>query len=234
VLRVVFWVALGLAAAAFFEYGISVIRHDRGCSPDQSVFPRRPRDAQDAAIESLADGARNALPVGIACAIVGVIIGTMTLTGAASTFVRVIVSIGEGSICPLARADGAHEPAARHGHPDHPELHHHLVDRRARAAALGVPLIVSHMFVFYFGIMADLTPPVALAAFAAAPIAKETGLKISLMAVRIGAAGFVVPFMALAMPITDEIGWGAAIAFFAWHVWRTRESTRRTVPKPAE
>ena len=41
--------------------------------------------------------------------------------------------------------------------------------------SLGVPLIVSHMFVFYFGIMADLTPPVALAAFAAAPIAKEAG-----------------------------------------------------------
>jgi TRAP-type uncharacterized transport system fused permease subunit len=66
--------------------------------------------------------------------------------------------------------------------------------------ALGVQLIVSHMFVFYFGIMADLTPPVALAAFAAAPIAKEAGLKIGLMACRIGAAGFVVPFMAVYSP----------------------------------
>ncbi|MEY3669785.1 MAG: hypothetical protein RL258_1180, partial [Pseudomonadota bacterium] len=65
---------------------------------------------------------------------------------------------------------------------------------------LGVPLIVSHMFVFYFGIMADLTPPVALAAFAAAPIAKERGLKISLQAVRIAIAGFVVPYMAVYSP----------------------------------
>ena len=47
---------------------------------------------------------------------------------------------------------------------------------------LGVPLIVSHMFVFYFGIMADLTPPVALAAFAASPIAEDSGLKIGLQA----------------------------------------------------
>lgn len=60
-----------------------------------------------------------------------------------------------------------------------------------------MPLIVSHMFVFYFGILADLTPPVALACFAAAPIAKERGLKISFWAVRIALAGFVVPFMAV-------------------------------------
>ena len=58
---------------------------------------------------------------------------------------------------------------------------------------LDVPLIVSHMFVFYFGIMADLTPPVALAAFAAAPMAKESGLKIGVQAVRIALPGFVDP-----------------------------------------
>ncbi|UXM82150.1 TRAP transporter large permease subunit [Shewanella seohaensis] len=63
-----------------------------------------------------------------------------------------------------------------------------------------MPLIVSHMFVFYFGIMADLTPPVALACFAAAPIAKESGLKISLWAIRIAIAGFVIPFMAVYDP----------------------------------
>jgi TRAP-type uncharacterized transport system fused permease subunit len=62
---------------------------------------------------------------------------------------------------------------------------------------LGVPLIVSHMFVFYFGIMADLTPPVALAAFAASSIAKVPAMKIGLKAVQIAIAGFVVPFMAV-------------------------------------
>ncbi len=65
---------------------------------------------------------------------------------------------------------------------------------------LGVPLIVSHMFVFYFGIMADLTPPVALAAFAAAPIARAGGLQIGLQCMRIAIAGFVVPFMAVYSP----------------------------------
>ncbi len=63
-----------------------------------------------------------------------------------------------------------------------------------------MPLIAVHMFVFYFGIMADLTPPVALACFAAAPIAKERGLNISIQAIKVAAAGFVIPFMAVYSP----------------------------------
>ena len=65
---------------------------------------------------------------------------------------------------------------------------------------LGVPLLVSHMFVFYFGIMADLTPPVALAAFAAAPMAKVSGQKIGWEASKLAIAGYVVPFMAVYTP----------------------------------
>jgi TRAP-type uncharacterized transport system fused permease subunit len=88
--------------------------------------------------------------------------------------------------------------------------------------SLGVPLIVSHMFVFYFGIMADLTPPVALAAFAAAPIARESGMKIGFQAVRIAVAGFVVPFMAVYAPslmlqpggaLAEAIGFWPAVAY---------------------
>jgi TRAP-type uncharacterized transport system fused permease subunit len=91
---------------------------------------------------------------------------------------------------------------------------------------LGVPLIVSHMYVFYFGIMADLTPPVALAAFAAAPIARETGLKIGLQAMRIAVAGFVVPFMAVYSPAlmlqTDSpvaVAWVVFKAVIAIGMW---------------
>ena len=63
-----------------------------------------------------------------------------------------------------------------------------------------MPLIVSHMFVFYFGIMADLTPPVALAAFAAAPIARGSAMRIGMQAMRIAIAGFVIPYMAVYDP----------------------------------
>jgi TRAP-type uncharacterized transport system fused permease subunit len=65
---------------------------------------------------------------------------------------------------------------------------------------LGVPLIVSHMFVFYFGIMADLTPPVALACLAAQSIAKVSHIKISLTATKLGIAGYVMPFMFVYTP----------------------------------
>jgi TRAP-type uncharacterized transport system fused permease subunit len=85
-----------------------------------------------------------------------------------------------------------------------------------------VPLLVSHMFVFYFGILADLTPPVALACFAAAPIARESGLKISFEAVKIAAAGFVIPYMAVYTPalmlqdggpLSEAVGYPFAVAY---------------------
>ncbi|MNG08777.1 DctM-like transporter [compost metagenome] len=97
-----------------------------------------------------------------------------------------------------------------------PTIPNYIITSAIAAPALldlGVPLIVSHMFVFYFGLMADLTPPVALACFAAAPIAKENGFKISLWAVRIAAAGFVVPFMAVYDPALMMQGdsWAATL-----------------------
>jgi TRAP-type uncharacterized transport system fused permease subunit len=81
------------------------------------------------------------------------------------------------------------------------------------------------MFVFYFGIMADLTPPVALAAFAAAPIAKESGMKIGVNAVRVAAAGFVIPYMAVYTPalmlqdggpLAAAIGYWPAVAYIVF------------------
>ncbi|WP_346429713.1 TRAP transporter large permease subunit [Paracoccus sp. DMF-8] len=106
-----------------------------------------------------------------------------------------------------------------------PTIPNYIITSSIAGAALlelGVPLIISHMFVFYFGILADLTPPVALACFAAAPIAKESGLKISMEAIKIAAAGFVVPFMAVYTPalmlqdggpLASAIGYWPAVAY---------------------
>jgi hypothetical protein len=89
-------------------------------------------------------------------------------------------------------------------------------------AKLGVPLIVSHMFAFYYGIMADLSPPVALAALAAAPIAKENPDKIGWEAMRIPLAGYIIPFVfvyspALMLqagdPMATQLGFYGAVAF---------------------
>jgi TRAP transporter 4TM/12TM fusion protein len=199
-LRAVFWVCLGLLSAAFLEYGISVIAALIAALVLGNALTRGGRHTLALCRDSLADGAKSALPVGIACALVGVIIGTMTLTGVATTFGRFIVSIGEESlflslvltmITCLILGMGI------------PTIPNYIITSSLAGPALlelGVPLIVSHMFVFYFGILADLTPPVALAAFAAAPIARESGLKIGVQAVRIAIAGFIIPFMAVYTP----------------------------------
>jgi TRAP-type uncharacterized transport system fused permease subunit len=149
---------------------------------------------------SLVDGAKQALPVGLACAVVGVIVGILSLTGAASTFAAWIMAAGEKSlflsllltmiIC-IVLGTGI------------PTIPNYIITAAIAAPALaklGVPLIISHMFTFYFGIMADLTPPVALAALAASSIAKASHDAIGWKATQIAIVGFVVPYMAVYEP----------------------------------
>ena len=176
-LRIAFWILLGLSAALFFEYGVWLLISMVALLMAVTVWVKGGRETLKVALNSLADGARHALPVGVACALVGTIIGTLTLTGAATNFVRVIVSVGETSIFASLCLTALTSLILGMGIPTIPN---YIITSSIAAPALlhlGVPLIVSHMFVFYFGIMADLTPPVALAAFAAASIAKEIGLQ---------------------------------------------------------
>ncbi|MGE4406916.1 TRAP transporter permease [Pseudomonas sp.] len=281
-LRMAFWIALGVLCAGFFQLGIGVIFGVIGALVLACWFIKGGRDTLVVCLHALVEGARHAVPVGIACTLVGVIIGVVSLTGVASTFAGYILAVGQDNLflsliltmltC-LVLGMGI------------PTIPNYIITSSIAAPALldlGVPLIVSHMFVFYFGILADLTPPVALACFAAAPIAKERGLKISFWAVRIAIAGFVVPFMAvynpslmlqgdslwmtlymivkatfaiglwgiasigylqrplawwerlfgfaagttliMALPITDEIGFGIGILLLAQHIVRARRA----------
>ena len=199
-LRAVFWVLLGVSAALFFEYGIWLLIAMVAVLMLATLFVKGGRETLSVALGSLADGARHALPVGVACALVGTIIGTLTLTGAATNFVRVIVTVGESSIFLSLCLTAFTSLILGMGIPTIPN---YIITSSIAAPALlhlGVPLIVSHMFVFYFGIMADLTPPVALAAFAAASIAKESGFKIGWTAVKIALPGWIAPFMAVYSP----------------------------------
>ncbi len=199
-LRIAFWILLGLSAALFFEYGVWLLISMVAALMAVTVWVKGGRETLKVALNSLADGARHALPVGVACALVGTIIGTLTLTGAATNFVRVIVSVGESSIFFSLCLTALTSLILGMGIPTIPN---YIITSSIAAPALlhlGVPLIVSHMFVFYFGIMADLTPPVALAAFAAASIAKESGFKIGWTAVKIALPGWVAPFMAVYAP----------------------------------
>ena len=198
--RVIFWLALGVASALFLKYGINLLVAVIGALVLACAVSKGTRPTIGIIRDALAQGARNALPVGMACAIVGVVIGTLTLTGIASTFIGAIIAIGQDNLflslfltmltC-LVLGMGI------------PTIPNYIITSSLAGPALmelGVPLLVSHMFVFYFGIMADLTPPVALACFAAGPIAKTSGLKISMQAIRLAAAGFIIPFMAVYTP----------------------------------
>ncbi|MFG0553427.1 TRAP transporter permease [Pseudomonas sp. yb_9] len=199
-LRAAFWIALGLLCSGFFHMGIGVILLVIAVLALACALVQGGRATLRACVLALVEGARHAVPVGIACALVGVIIGVISLTGLATTFAGYILDLGRDNLflsliltmltC-LVLGMGI------------PTIPNYIITSSIAAPALlelGVPLIVSHMFVFYFGILADLTPPVALACFAAAPIAKEKGLLISFWAVRIALAGFVVPFMAVYDP----------------------------------
>jgi TRAP transporter 4TM/12TM fusion protein len=202
--RYAFWIAIGLGLGVYLRLGFD--RH--GVGPILWVigallvvtFLLRGRDTLRTMRDSLIDGARQAISVGIACAIVGVIIGVLTLTGAASNFAEFVLRVGSQSlflslmltmiVC-LILGMGI------------PTIPNYIITSAIAAPALlklGVPLIVSHMFVFYFGIMADLTPPVALAAFAAASIARAPPMRIGWNATHIAIAGFVIPYMAVYDP----------------------------------
>ena len=199
-LRGLFWALLGLACAGFFQFGVGTFFVVVALLVAFTLIRKVGGDARKLAIQAMVDGARHALPVAIACALVGVIIGMINLTGVAAELGGRIIAVGEHSlflallltmvIC-LVLGMGI------------PTIPNYIITSSLAAPVLlklGVPLLVSHMFVFYFGIMADLTPPVALAAFAAAPIAGVSGLKISIQALRVAIAGFIVPFMAVYSP----------------------------------
>ena len=198
--RLVFWVGLGLIAASILWLGVTLILFLVAALVLLNLFVRGGKDTLLECRAALADGARQALPVGLACAVVGIVIGTMTLTGIGTVFGNWVVSIGKDSLILSLILTMFVSLLLGMGIPTIPN---YIITSSLAAPALltlDVPLIVSHMFVFYFGIMADLTPPVALACFAAAPIAKESGFRISFQALRIAIPGFVIPYMAVYDP----------------------------------
>ncbi|MGO4283648.1 TRAP transporter permease [Bosea sp. TAB14] len=201
-LRVIFWIGLGLIAAALFQEGLDV-RYVAGLIAFlvlANAFTLGGRTTLAISRDALADSAKTALPVGIACAIVGTIIGLMTQTGIGTTFGAWIIGLGQSSLFLALVLTMILSILLGTGIPTIPT---YIIVAALAAPALeklGVPLIVSHMFAFYYGIMADLSPPVALAALAAAPIAKENPDKIGWEAMRVALAGYVIPFIAVYSP----------------------------------
>ncbi len=199
--RIAFWIGFAILSAASMAYSIAAVLGVVGLLVVWNMLRGASgRDVLVACVDAMADGARQALPVGLACALVGIVIGTMTLTGIGSIFGNWLIGIGKDNLFLALVLTMVFSLILGMGIPTIPN---YIITSSLAAPILlklDIPLIVSHMFVFYFGIMADLTPPVALAAFAAAPMAKVSGMKIGVQAVKIALPGFVVPFMAVYDP----------------------------------
>ena len=146
-------------------------------------------------IEALADGAKQSLSVMAACAAVGIVIGVMNLTSFGTVITSSIVTLGAGSLFLTLFLTMIASMILGMGLPSIPA---YIITATMAAPALAtfdVPVLVAHMFVFYFGIFANITPPVALAAFAGAGIAQGDPMKTGWQSLRLALAGFIVPFM---------------------------------------
>ncbi len=152
-------------------------------------------------LEAFESGARSALSVACACACVGLIVGTGTLTGLALSIANGIIELSGGLLLPTLVLTMAASILLGTGLPTTANF---IITSTMAAPALiklGVDPLAAYMFVFYFGIAADLTPPVALAAYAGAGIAKADPMKTGITAFKLALAGLVVPFVYVHNPI---------------------------------
>ncbi|MCM3706469.1 TRAP transporter permease [Cytobacillus firmus] len=146
-------------------------------------------------LAALEDGIRGSLAVIAACATAGIIVGSVSLTGLGLNFSRFVIDLAGGQLFPLLLLIGLASIVLGMGMP--------TVSAYVILAVLGVPaltdagvnLIAAHMFVFYFGVLSGLTPPVAITAYTTAGIAGSNPNATAFYAIRIGAGGFLIPFI---------------------------------------
>jgi len=149
------------------------------------------------AVDALEAGGKGTITVAAACAMAGVVAGCITTTGLASKLLRAIVSASGGvsivalfltMLCCIVLGMGV------------PTTANYCIMAATCAPilmseAIGIPELAAHFFVFYFGIVADITPPVALAAYAGSAIAKAPPMKTALNATKLAIAAFIVPYI---------------------------------------
>ncbi len=157
-------------------------------------------------VDAMIDGARNTLPVALACAAAGIIIGIVILTGLGITFTQWVVGLSQNAMLLALLLTMAAGIVLGMGMPTTPAYIIMVSLLVPALIKLGVITPAAHMFAFYFAILSAITPPVALAVYAASGLAKSDLWKTGLAAVKVGAAGFIVPFMFVYEPALLMIG----------------------------
>lgn len=160
-----------------------------------SLFNKENRITPKRIWEALAAGGQGMITVAAACGVAGIIAGTITMTGLANMMINGIVSLAGSQVivalfltmlCCIVLGMGV------------PTTANYCIMAATCAPILirmGVPAIAAHFFVFYFGIVADLTPPVALAAYAGAAIAQANPMKTAITATKLAIGAFIVPYV---------------------------------------
>ena len=185
------------------------------CAIVVSLFDKDNRITVSKILEALEAGGKSAITVAVACSMAGVISGCITATGLASKLISAVVSASNSvtfidptfvalfltMICCIILGMGV------------PTTANYCIMASTCAPILitiGVPKMAAHFFVFYFGIVADITPPVALAAYAGSAIAKSNPMKTGINATKLAIAAFIVPYifcMNPAMLLIDVTAW---------------------------
>lgn len=166
-----------------------------------SLVRKNTRMSFKSIVKALEEGARVALPVIAACATAGIIVGVVVQTGLGGRIADGIITLGAGNliltlvftmIASLILGMGL------------PTTANYVVTATLAAPALiiglDVPVLAAHMFVFYFGIIADITPPVSLAAYAGAGLARANPFKTGVTATKLATAAYIIPFIFVINP----------------------------------
>ncbi|NYE04138.1 TRAP transporter 4TM/12TM fusion protein [Bacillus niacini] len=151
-------------------------------------------------VEALVDGARSALGVAAATAAAGIIVGVVTKTGLGLKMANGLLDIAGGALLPTLFLTMIASLILGMGSPT---TANYVITSTIAAPAiilLGVPDLSAHLFVFYFGIVADITPPVALAAFAAAAISGGEPFKTGVESTKLAISAFIIPYMFVLSP----------------------------------
>ncbi|WP_226087843.1 TRAP transporter permease [Mesobacillus sp. S13] len=165
-----------------------------------SAFSKETRIGFKDAIDALVDGARTALGVAAATAAAGIIVGVVTKTGLGLKLANGLLDLSGGYLIPTLMFTMLAAIVLGMGSPT---TANYVITSTIAAPAiilLGIPDLSAHLFVFYFGIIADITPPVALAAFAAAGVSGGEPLRTGVNSAKLAIAAFIIPYMFVLSP----------------------------------
>lgn len=157
-------------------------------------------------LEALEDGARNTLAVAMACACAGLVIGCVTITGLGITFTQLVIELAQNSLVLALVLTAMAGIVLGMGMPTTPAYIVMVSLLVPAIIKLGAATPAAHMFAFYFAILSAITPPVALAVYAAAGLAKADLWASGWAAMRAGAPAYIVPFMFVYEPALLAIG----------------------------